>query len=251
MPPAPAILGARARRSRPIEPRAPGPCRVRALQLRNAARNQLAGAAYRIRAFRARGRPRDIRRRRCAGRPPRARLRSGACAPTRSRRSRGRSASRGDLHCKPLFRRRYDVAVSVNFGRRSLTSSEQTNARRSNRNRWNASCSASPAGIAAYKAAELVRLFVKAGIAVDVVMTQAATHFVTPLTFQALSGRNGPDGPVDVRATKTAWVTSRFRGAPTPSSSLRPPPTSSPSSPTARPTISCRRCASRGNALCS
>jgi phosphopantothenoylcysteine decarboxylase/phosphopantothenate--cysteine ligase len=45
-------------------------------------------------------------------------------------------------------------------------------------------------GIAAYKAAELVRLFVKAGVAVDVVMTQAATHFVTPLTFQALSGRN-------------------------------------------------------------
>lgn len=45
-------------------------------------------------------------------------------------------------------------------------------------------------GIAAYKAAELVRLFVKAGVAVDVVMTQAATHFVAPLTFQALSGRN-------------------------------------------------------------
>jgi phosphopantothenoylcysteine decarboxylase/phosphopantothenate--cysteine ligase len=44
-------------------------------------------------------------------------------------------------------------------------------------------------GIAAYKAAELTRLFVKAGIAVDVVMTDAATHFVTPLTFQALSGR--------------------------------------------------------------
>jgi phosphopantothenoylcysteine decarboxylase/phosphopantothenate--cysteine ligase len=44
-------------------------------------------------------------------------------------------------------------------------------------------------GIAAYKAAELTRLFVKAGIAVDVVMTDAATRFVTPLTFQALSGR--------------------------------------------------------------
>ena len=44
-------------------------------------------------------------------------------------------------------------------------------------------------GIAAYKAAELTRLFVKAGIVVDVVMTEAATRFVTPTTFQALSGR--------------------------------------------------------------
>ncbi|MCC6195980.1 MAG: bifunctional phosphopantothenoylcysteine decarboxylase/phosphopantothenate--cysteine ligase CoaBC [Burkholderiales bacterium] len=44
-------------------------------------------------------------------------------------------------------------------------------------------------GIAAYKAAELTRLFVKAGITVDVVMTAAATHFVTPTTYQALSGR--------------------------------------------------------------
>ncbi len=44
-------------------------------------------------------------------------------------------------------------------------------------------------GIAAYKAAELTRLFVKSGTAVDVVMTDAATRFVAPLTFQALSGR--------------------------------------------------------------
>lgn len=44
-------------------------------------------------------------------------------------------------------------------------------------------------GIAAYKAAELVRLFVQAGIAVDVVMTSAACRFITPLTLQALSGR--------------------------------------------------------------
>jgi phosphopantothenoylcysteine decarboxylase/phosphopantothenate--cysteine ligase len=44
-------------------------------------------------------------------------------------------------------------------------------------------------GIAAYKSAELVRLLVKNGTAVDVVMTDAATRFVTPLTFQALSGR--------------------------------------------------------------
>ncbi|MCP5269222.1 MAG: bifunctional phosphopantothenoylcysteine decarboxylase/phosphopantothenate--cysteine ligase CoaBC [Zoogloeaceae bacterium] len=44
-------------------------------------------------------------------------------------------------------------------------------------------------GIAAYKAAELVRLLGKAGATVQVVMTEGATHFVTPVTFQALSGR--------------------------------------------------------------
>jgi phosphopantothenoylcysteine decarboxylase/phosphopantothenate--cysteine ligase len=43
-------------------------------------------------------------------------------------------------------------------------------------------------GIAAYKAAELTRLLVKEGIAVDVVMTRAATQFITPMTLQALSG---------------------------------------------------------------
>jgi phosphopantothenoylcysteine decarboxylase/phosphopantothenate--cysteine ligase len=44
-------------------------------------------------------------------------------------------------------------------------------------------------GIAAYKAAELVRLLVREGASVQVVMTEAATRFVTPVTFQALSGR--------------------------------------------------------------
>src|SRR5436853_3620834 len=43
--------------------------------------------------------------------------------------------------------------------------------------------------IAAYKSVELLRLLLKAGQEVHVVMTQAATHFVGPLTFQALSGR--------------------------------------------------------------
>lgn len=43
-------------------------------------------------------------------------------------------------------------------------------------------------GIAAYKAAELVRLLVKAGAQTKVAMTQSATKFVTPLTFEALSG---------------------------------------------------------------
>ncbi len=43
-------------------------------------------------------------------------------------------------------------------------------------------------GIAAYKSAELVRLLKKAGCEVRVVMTRGAEAFVTPLTFQALSG---------------------------------------------------------------
>lgn len=44
-------------------------------------------------------------------------------------------------------------------------------------------------GIAAYKAAELVRLLIKAGFDVQVVMTEAACQFITPLTMQALSGK--------------------------------------------------------------
>ncbi len=43
-------------------------------------------------------------------------------------------------------------------------------------------------GIAAYKCAELVRLYKKSGADVRVVMTNAAQQFITPLTLQALSG---------------------------------------------------------------
>ena len=43
-------------------------------------------------------------------------------------------------------------------------------------------------GIAAYKSAELVRLLRKQGAEVQVVMTQSARQFISPLTFQALSG---------------------------------------------------------------
>jgi phosphopantothenoylcysteine decarboxylase / phosphopantothenate---cysteine ligase len=49
-------------------------------------------------------------------------------------------------------------------------------------------------GIAAYKSAELCRLLVKEGYAVQVVMSRAATRFITPLTLETLSGR-----PVHVR----------------------------------------------------
>ena len=44
-------------------------------------------------------------------------------------------------------------------------------------------------GIAAYKAAELARLLIKQNIEVQVVMTEAACHFITPTTMQGLSGK--------------------------------------------------------------
>ncbi len=44
-------------------------------------------------------------------------------------------------------------------------------------------------GIAAYKAAELTRLLMKQNVAVQVAMTEAACHFITPTTMQALSGK--------------------------------------------------------------
>lgn len=56
--------------------------------------------------------------------------------------------------------------------------------------------------IAAYKAAGLVRLLVKSGVDVTVVMTSAATEFVRPLTFQTLS-RNPVF--VDQFATPAEW----------------------------------------------
>ena len=44
-------------------------------------------------------------------------------------------------------------------------------------------------GIAAYKAADLVRRLIDAGADVQVVLTANAARFVTPMTFQALSGQ--------------------------------------------------------------
>ena len=44
-------------------------------------------------------------------------------------------------------------------------------------------------GVAAYKAAELARLLVKAGARVNVALTEAGAHFVGPATFQALTGQ--------------------------------------------------------------
>ena len=55
------------------------------------------------------------------------------------------------------------------------------------------------AGIAAYKAAELARLLIKEGAAVQVVMTTAAAQFIGPLTLQAITGREVRDALFDVQ----------------------------------------------------
>ncbi len=54
-------------------------------------------------------------------------------------------------------------------------------------------------GIACYKSAELCRLLIKAGATVQVVMTDAAAQFITPVTMQALSGRAVYTSQWDVR----------------------------------------------------
>ncbi len=54
-------------------------------------------------------------------------------------------------------------------------------------------------GVAAYKAAQLVRDLQRTGASVQVVMTEAATHFVGTATFQALSGRPVFTGAFDTR----------------------------------------------------
>ena len=71
-------------------------------------------------------------------------------------------------------------------------------------------------GIAAYKACELVRLFKKQGHSVTVAMSQAASEFVSPLTFQALSGNpvlaethggeSGGNGMAHINLTRQADV---------------------------------------------
>lgn len=58
-------------------------------------------------------------------------------------------------------------------------------------------------GIACYKAAELCRAFVKEGATVQVVMTDAAEHFITPVTMQALSGRPVYTSQWDAREPNT------------------------------------------------
>jgi phosphopantothenoylcysteine decarboxylase / phosphopantothenate---cysteine ligase len=54
-------------------------------------------------------------------------------------------------------------------------------------------------GIACYKAAELCRALIKEGATVQVVMTEAAAQFITPVTMQALSNRPVYDSQWDAR----------------------------------------------------
>jgi phosphopantothenoylcysteine decarboxylase/phosphopantothenate--cysteine ligase len=54
-------------------------------------------------------------------------------------------------------------------------------------------------GIACYKAAELCRALIKEGATVQVVMTEAAAKFITPVTMQALSNRPVYDSQWDAR----------------------------------------------------
>ena len=55
-------------------------------------------------------------------------------------------------------------------------------------------------GIAAYKAAEIIRLFKSSGSNVRVLMTKAAQEFITPLTMQALSGNQVHADLLDIEA---------------------------------------------------
>ena len=68
-------------------------------------------------------------------------------------------------------------------------------------------------GIAAYKAAELLRLLMKQGMEVQVAMTEAACHFITPTTMQGLSGKpvftdqwdaNAPNGMAHINLSRAA-----------------------------------------------
>jgi phosphopantothenoylcysteine decarboxylase/phosphopantothenate--cysteine ligase len=68
-------------------------------------------------------------------------------------------------------------------------------------------------GVAAYKAAELVRLLGKAGADVHVVLTEGGARFVTAVTFQAC--RATRCGPIcGTRAWATTWRTSTSPATP-------------------------------------
>src|ERR1700722_17750548 len=71
-------------------------------------------------------------------------------------------------------------------------------------------------GIAAYKAAELVRLLQDRGIRVQVIMTRAAQEFVRPLTFAVLSGEKvitGMFSPGEEHAANIDWAIEHIAGA--------------------------------------
>lgn len=68
-------------------------------------------------------------------------------------------------------------------------------------------------GIAAYKAAELARLFVKDGARVNAVLTESGARFVTPATFQALTGNPAWTDLWDARAPDNMAHIDLTRGA--------------------------------------
>lgn len=68
-------------------------------------------------------------------------------------------------------------------------------------------------GIACYKSAELLRRMQDQGAQIDVVMTEAATHFITPTTLQALSGRPIYLDPLDSRVPNSMAHINLTRGA--------------------------------------
>jgi phosphopantothenoylcysteine decarboxylase/phosphopantothenate--cysteine ligase len=60
--------------------------------------------------------------------------------------------------------------------------------------------------IAAYKAVTLLRALVREGAVIDVAMTRSATKFVTPLTFEVLSGRPVAADLFQARSTPTSLL---------------------------------------------
>lgn len=68
-------------------------------------------------------------------------------------------------------------------------------------------------GVACYKSAELLRRMQDQGAQVDVVMTEAATHFITTTTMQALSGRPVYVDPLDARIPNSMAHINLTRGA--------------------------------------
>lgn len=68
-------------------------------------------------------------------------------------------------------------------------------------------------GIACYKVAEFVRRATEQGAVIDVVMTEAATRFITPVTMQALSGRPVYLDPWDAREPNNMAHINLTRGA--------------------------------------
>ena len=91
-------------------------------------------------------------------------------------------------------------------------------------------------GIAAYKVAELARLLQRNNVEVQVAMTEAGTRFVTPATFQALTGKPVITDLWDASFANNMAHIELSRGVRRDPHRARRAPTSWPSSPTASPT---------------